>query len=219
MRDETDSLTNSKPSEPHALDVVPPARIALLVEQVGLKKAKLPLVPTLTLGILAGVEEGVDISPLLLKLLDDFGYTKREDAVFVQCFDDTEIYRLRHELACPLRLVQLIGDNSWLEATTDYDSLRRADGIRKIAESADAIGPHISHLYELEKIDSAPVSTGLTGMAHDNGLLVHPYTFRADDIPAGFASFEELIRYFADDIGIDGLFTDFPDLALKSLGK
>ncbi len=55
MRDETDSLTNSKPSEPHALDVVPPARIALLVEQVGLKKAKLPLVPTLTLGILAGV--------------------------------------------------------------------------------------------------------------------------------------------------------------------
>ena len=164
-------------------------------------------------------EEGVDISPLLLKLLDDFGYTKREDAVFVQCFDDTEIYRLRHELACPLRLVQLIGDNSWLEATTDYDSLRRADGIRKIAESADAIGPHISHLYELEKIDSAPVSTGLTEMAHDNGLLVHPYTFRADDIPAGFASFEELIRYFADDIGIDGLFTDFPDLALKSLGR
>ena len=42
------------PQEPAALDVVPPARIAQLVEEVGVKKARLPLVQTLTLGILAG---------------------------------------------------------------------------------------------------------------------------------------------------------------------
>jgi hypothetical protein len=40
--------------EPHALDVVPPARIALLVEEVGIKKADMELVPMLTLGVLAG---------------------------------------------------------------------------------------------------------------------------------------------------------------------
>jgi len=55
MRDETGLQQPLKLTEPHALDVVPPARIALLVEEVGLKKARLPLVPTLTLGILAGV--------------------------------------------------------------------------------------------------------------------------------------------------------------------
>lgn len=40
--------------EPFPLDVVPPARIATLVEEVGIKKAGLELVPMLTLGVLAG---------------------------------------------------------------------------------------------------------------------------------------------------------------------
>jgi formate/nitrite transporter len=40
--------------EPFALDVIPPARIARLVEEVGIKKCSLPLIPTLTLGVLAG---------------------------------------------------------------------------------------------------------------------------------------------------------------------
>ena len=160
-------------------------------------------------------QEGIDIAPRLLGTLADYGYRTKEDRVFIQCFDDAEIHRLRHDLSCPFRLVQLIGDNSWLEAATDYDSLRSASGIRKIAESADAIGPNISHLYKLQKTDCVPVSTGLAGLAHDNGLLVHPYTFRADDIPPGFASFEALVRYFVADIGIDGLFTDFPDRVLE----
>lgn len=40
--------------EPHALDVVPPARIAQMVEEVGVRKVRLPTLPTLTLGVLAG---------------------------------------------------------------------------------------------------------------------------------------------------------------------
>lgn len=40
--------------EPYPLDVVPPGRIALLVEEVGIKKAGLAFIPMLTLGILAG---------------------------------------------------------------------------------------------------------------------------------------------------------------------
>jgi len=159
--------------------------------------------------------EGVDIAPRLLDTLADYGYRTKEDRVFIQCFDDAEIHRLRHDLNCRFNLVQLIGENSWLEAATDYKSLRSANGIRRIAESADAIGPDISHLYELQKTEGVLVSTGLAGLAHDNGLLVHPYTFRADDLPQGFASFEALVRYFVVDIGVDGLFTDFPDRVLE----
>ena len=51
-----DSPKAEKPRqvEPFALDVLPPARIARLVEEVGIKKCSLPLIPTLTLGVLAG---------------------------------------------------------------------------------------------------------------------------------------------------------------------
>ena len=40
--------------EPHPLDVVTPARIARLVEEVGIRKAGLAFLPTFALGILAG---------------------------------------------------------------------------------------------------------------------------------------------------------------------
>lgn len=50
----TDAAHRRPTPEPYALDVVPPAKIAHLVEEVGIKKAGLGLVPTFTLAILAG---------------------------------------------------------------------------------------------------------------------------------------------------------------------
>jgi glycerophosphoryl diester phosphodiesterase len=156
-------------------------------------------------------EEGIDLSRRLLEVLAAAGYRRREDPVFVQCFDAAELRRIRTELGCPLRLVQLIGDNSWGESDTDYAALQTPEGIAQLAETADAIGPWLQQLYELEKIDGVPVPTTLCRMAHERHLAVHPYTFRADDLPAGFADFEHLVRFFVDEVGVDGLFTDFPD--------
>jgi glycerophosphoryl diester phosphodiesterase len=151
-------------------------------------------------------EEGVDISPALLKILAEFGYGRRNDPVFVQCFDDAELRRLKNELGCPFKLVQLVGENK---------ELRSAARIRDLSTTVNVIGPHISHLYELQGTKHTPVSSGLVQQAHDAGLAVHPYTFRADELPPGFLSFEELVRFFVVDIGIDGLFTDFPDQVLQ----
>lgn len=160
-------------------------------------------------------QQGADIAPVLLEILAEFGYQHAEDPVFVQCFDDTELLRLRQDLGCGLRLVQLIGDNDWQEADTDYDLLRSPDGIRRLAETVNAVGPHLSHLYTVNEIDGELLSTGLAELAHDVGLAVHPYTFRVDELPPGFAQFDELVRYFAVEIGVDGLFTDFPDRVLQ----
>lgn len=52
--DEANMVKTRNHAEPYLLDVVPPAHIAQLVEEVGIKKAELPLVPTVTLGVLAG---------------------------------------------------------------------------------------------------------------------------------------------------------------------
>lgn len=161
--------------------------------------------------------EGIDLSPLLLQLLDDCGYRSREDPVFVQCFDAAEVRRIRHELGCGLRLVQLLGENDWGESDTDYEQLKTPAGLREIAASADGIGPWIGQLIRAAEIDGHPVSTGLVSAAHDAGLLVHPYTFRAEQLAPGFDSLEEMIRWFVDELSIDGLFTDFPDRAIAAL--
>ena len=162
-------------------------------------------------------EQGVDIAPLLLTQLAQYGYRNHDDPVFVQCFDDAELRYLREDLGCPLKLVQLIGENQWQEADTDYNILRTADGLKQVAATADAIGPWLSHLYTVEHDGENNVATGLTQVAHDLGLAVHPYTFRSDDLPAGFTTFDELVLFFALELGVDGLFTDFPDTARQIL--
>lgn len=164
-------------------------------------------------------EEGVDIAPLLLGILAQSGYEGRDDPVFVQCFDDAELYRLRHHLGCRYKLVQLIGANSWNEAATDFDAMLTVSGLEKLAATVDAIGPWLFYAYELPPVEDVPVSSGLVQRARDAGLDVHPYTFRADELPRGFTTFDDLVRFFAHDLGVGALFTDFPDLARAALGK
>ena len=155
-------------------------------------------------------EEGFDITPAFLKVLSDHGYGSHSDAAYVQCFDHQELLRIRNELRCDLKLIQLIGENSWGEAETDYRRLLTAAGFRWLAKTVDGVGPWINQLYRVRSngdIDDA----GVVARAHDAGLAVHPFTFRSDDLPPGFDSFTELLRFAIDELCVDGLFTDFPD--------
>ncbi|NNE59967.1 MAG: glycerophosphodiester phosphodiesterase, partial [Woeseia sp.] len=161
--------------------------------------------------------EGVDGARLLLAALSRYGYTSKADPVFLQCFDARELRRIREELGCRLRTVQLIADNSWGESDTDYEQLLTAQGLENVAEYADAIGPWLRQLYVLAPIDGTPVSSGLVSLAHSAGLEVHPYTFRADALEPCFEDFDTMVHWFCDTLGIDGLFTDFPDLAISAL--
>jgi glycerophosphoryl diester phosphodiesterase len=116
-----------------------------------------------------------------------------------------------------LSLIQLIGENHWHESDTDYGQLRTEEGMGQVAKTADGIGPGLWQLYTLAEIDGQPVSAGLVSRAHARDLAVHPYTFRADQLPLGFETFEAAVNWFVTTLGIDGLFTDFPNKAIDSL--
>ena len=162
-------------------------------------------------------KEGIDITTAMLDVLAMHGYQEHDDPIFVQCFDGAELLRLRRDLGCRMQLVQLIGENSWGEAATDYDHLRTAGGLADLAQTVDAIGPWVNQLYTPGGRGEAPSSSGLTENAHRAGLLVHPYTFRADDVAPGFGGFEDMVRFFCTDLGVDGVFTDFPDRVVRVL--
>ncbi len=164
-------------------------------------------------------KEGIDIAPPLLQTLANFNYRSRADKVYVQCFDPAELHRIRHKLNCPLKLVQLIGANSWGEADSDFDKMRHRAGLQALAGTVDAVGPWINHFYATSEIDGSPVSTCLADDAHGAGLDIHPYTFRADELPRGFGSFDQLVDYFLNVQAVDGLFTDFPDRVRKIVDR
>jgi len=163
-------------------------------------------------------QEGIDITPLFLSALSEHGYEAHADPVYVQCFDDEELRRVREVHNSALKLVQLIGDNSWGEAATDFDELRTAEGLRRLARTVDGIGPWVNFLYRIDR-DQRIEDSGLVSAAHQQGLAVHPFTFRDDDLPPGFGSFAELMQFAVDELSVDGLFTDFPDLAVGHHGQ
>ncbi len=163
--------------------------------------------------------EGVDITALVLQTLDRHGYSEHADPVYLQCFDDRELRRVRHDLGSRLKLVQLIGEDSWSHEPSDFDSMRTTRGLQTLAKTVDAIGPWLNRLYGVRKRDGRKRSTGLVERAHGAGLAVHPYTFRADDLPPGFIDFEESLAFFIDTLALDGLFTDFPDRVVNFLRR
>ena len=126
-------------------------------------------------------QEGVDLAPLVLEELREFDGANTDGMVFVQCFDDAEVRRLKNELDCRWPIVQLIGLNRWHEAAADYEQMATAEGLARVAEVADGVGPHLSLLYSQSNGDLR--STGLVEQAHELGMVVHPYTFRTDDLP------------------------------------
>ena len=129
-----------------------------------------------------------------------------------------------------LKLVQLIADNDWNETMEykngkaipySYDWMFLKDGMEKVAQFADGIGPWIPMLVDDKSTQSNIIIKPLMERAKKAGLAVHPYTFRADPgtIPFYAKDFEDLIQIFTNKVNVDGVFTDFPDQARQAIGN
>ncbi len=147
-------------------------------------------------------QHGIDLARSMLTLLQASGYSSASEQIFLQCFDATELRRVRNELGASIQLVQLLGRED------DHSE----SALRKISTYADGIGPSYFDLIEVTNTGIKP--SALCSIAHDLGLVVHPYTFRRDQLPPFATSFPELLQFFMAEVGVDGLFTDFTDIAV-----
>lgn len=154
-------------------------------------------------------DQGLNLERALIELLAAYGYEGPDANVMVQSFEPESLKYIRFELGSELPLVQLIA-NIGLHA-----HMTTAEGLDEIATYAVGIGP-AKRLIE----DAAgnPVSElALVKGAHARGLVVHPWTFRSDALPAYADSIEDELRRFFFEYDVDGVFIDFPDAAVKLL--
>jgi len=161
-------------------------------------------------------EQGKDLMAAVLDALSDYGLTDADDRVLLQSFDPDALHYAREELRCELRLVQLLGENSWRESTADFDFLRSPEGLAEIAEYAHGIGPWLPQVIDIKVAGSSDISDLVT-RAHELGLFVHAYTLRADQLPSSIGSMAEAVRILAGEAGLDGVFTDHPDQVVRNL--
>lgn len=156
-------------------------------------------------------KEGKNIAKAVIDLLKKHGYTKKSHPVYVQCFHQQTLRELRKELNTKLKLVQLIGDNSWKESSTDYDFLRTKPAVIEMSGWVDAVGVQFSHLFTYDGNTKTVKTTEFFSYLRDAHLPVHAYTFRKEDLPSGIKP-ETFMQILFNDLKIAGLFTDFPNL-------
>lgn len=176
---------------------------------------------------------GLAMEAPLVAMLDRYGYRERGSPAFIQSFETGNLRRLAR--MTPLPLVQLMDEQAgpWdLAAGGDartYKDLASPTGLKEIAAYAQAIGVNKNMLIGRHRDATLSAATSLIRDAHDAGLLVHAWTFRAENafLPRDLRSsgteadrgdvIAELRRFAA--LGLDGLFIDQPDLGVRALAQ
>lgn len=131
--------------------------------------------------------EGHPVEESYVQVIRAAGYDSRESLCITQCFEPETLVQLA-ELGLESRLLELV-----------EDELLTAAELETISQRAQAIGPPKALIER----------TGgqLVLDAQRLGLAVIPYTFKESEAEA---------RRFFVEYKVDGLFSDFPDVALRA---
>ena len=150
---------------------------------------------------------GLSLEDPLLAALHRHGWNDKAAPVFIQSFDTNHLRALRARTR--VRLIQLVS------------SARQVNdaGLAAIASYADGVGAEKHLVQPIARDGSLASPTNLVARAHAAGLLVHVWTLRSEQIflASGYgADAAAEYRKFRS-LGVDGIFTDFPDVAVKAL--
>jgi glycerophosphoryl diester phosphodiesterase len=177
---------------------------------------------------------GLSLEEPLLAALVAAGLNKPGSPVYVQSFEEANLRDLRR-LGLRAPAVQLTSGGT---TARPYDHVVAGDpqtyaqmtttpaGLREVATYATVLGPDKSQVLPRDAAGRQLAATRLVTDAHRAGLLVVPYTFRAENTflpvqyrrgsdPTAFGDlFAELQDAFA--AGVDGVFTDQSDIAFAA---
>lgn len=161
---------------------------------------------------------GLSLEPLLANELKRIGWVKVKDPVIIQSFELNSLYQLRKLL--DVRLVFLYDNMS----TKPFEHgipgqpeakppLSRLEEFNTLAQFVNGVG-----FSKAMIIPKPKESSNIVDLAHSAGLFVHVYTFRSDKpfLAQEYAQepAKEYLSFFK--LGIDGVFTDFTDHAIKA---
>lgn len=161
------------------------------------------------------LSRGQDIAAILARELHALELVGAHAPVLVQSFDWRVLPLLKQ--ACGIATVALL------------DAQSKPD-LAHLAGLADGLGVAKSLLFEARPLKARPLkarpikarpmkaageASALVTAAHAQGLFVHAWTFRSDQLPSQYQSAaEEYLRVYA--LGVDAVFSDFPDHAVAA---
>jgi glycerophosphoryl diester phosphodiesterase len=167
----------------------------------------------------------------VIRELDRAGLNRRNAPVFVQSFEPGNLVLMNAVLGLRTRTVFLTSatgapyDTVAAGHPIPYSTLVQPAGLRRLKQGGiDGLGPDKNQVIPRRADDTLGTPTSLVRDAHAAGLTVHPYTFRAENqfLPADYRigtnpndfgrAIDEQVTFLRT--GIDGLFTDQPDIGV-----
>ncbi|WP_228266380.1 glycerophosphodiester phosphodiesterase [Ornithinimicrobium ciconiae] len=177
---------------------------------------------------------GLPLEEPLVAALTAAGLNRRDAPVFVQSFELGNLIALRRDLGLAVPTIFLAAEEGApydLESSGDprtFADLLTPAGLAELARWVSGIGPHKDLVIGRSEDGSLAGPTPLVARAHAAGLAVHPWTFRREneflptdlrqgtDPGAAGDVVAEIRAHLA--AGVDGFFTDHPDLGVLARG-
>jgi glycerophosphoryl diester phosphodiesterase len=175
---------------------------------------------------------GLPVEDRLAALLKKNELDSATAPVFVQCFEVTPLKTIRAKTKARLVLLTAGEGGPPDLPNVTYAQLVSASGLKDVALYADGLGPEKTQIVPQDATNLLP-ATSLVKDAHAAGLVVHPWTVRAENyfLPSSLRRGDAAAAdYLAQPgevsavfkalyaAGVDGLFSDFPGLAVAARG-
>ena len=173
---------------------------------------------------------GLAMERPLVKMLQKYGYRGKRAPVIIQSFEVANLKQLSRMTDVPIAQLINSGGKPW-DFTVRNDPRTYADlatpaGLAEIATYADGVGVNKDLMIPRVAGGFLGTPTTLVRDAHAKGLIVHGWTFRAENafLPADFRSstdpnafgdLEAEIQRFLE-LGMDGFFTDQSDIGVRA---
>jgi glycerophosphoryl diester phosphodiesterase len=176
---------------------------------------------------------GLALEEPLIRTLKKFGLADKRDAVFIQSFEVHNLQKLRKMTRLPLiQLVDEVGAPFDFIVAGDkrtYADLVTPAGLHEVARYADGVGVNKDLIVPRDATGKLQAPTDLIPNAHAEHLLVHAWTFRAENtfLPLDFqignpadpafpglrGNFPAELKLFFG-LGLDGAFSDNSDVVV-----
>ena len=174
---------------------------------------------------------GLSLEEPLVAALEKYDLDDADDAVVIQSFETANLVELNTMIDSPIAQLINSGGQPWdFTVAGDprtYRDLTSAANLEWISTYADGVGVNKDLVLPRDPVTGATSTlSALVGDAHAAGLLVHIWTLRAENQfmatnfrsssnPNEYGDLAAEITAFLD-AGIDGLFSDQPDLAVAA---
>jgi glycerophosphoryl diester phosphodiesterase len=178
---------------------------------------------------------GLALEEPLVSTLNKAGLGHRRDAVFIQSFEVHNLQKLNKLTKLPLiQLIDATGKPFDFVVAGDprtYADLVTPAGLRDVSHYADGVGVNKNLIIPRDPTGKLLAPTTLIADAHAERLLVHAWTFRAENtfLPLDFqigdptnplfaglrGDFPAELRLFLN-LGLDGVFSDQSDVVVAT---